>query len=401
MDNHLKKHATSILTKIPEHRLLSLDVFRGLTITGMILVNNPGSWSHIYAPLKHAPWHGWTATDLVFPFFIFIVGVAIHLSISKQLSSNQPHSEIIKSSAIRTFKLLALGWFLGLFFYRFGNSDFSWIEDKLLMLRYMGVLQRIGIVYFITVLIFLYFRPSAMLFWAIALMLVYTAMMQFMPYSDETGEVYQGLWIKGNNFSAWLDHTLLGADHLYGKTSPFAYDPEGLFSTLPAIATCLSGVMLGNYLQQSRESSKPLIKQVKQLLLIGIIAFISGELLHHWVPINKALWTPSYVILSSGLACMTLALCIYLLDIKGYQIWAAPFVVFGANAIAFFMFAGISGRLLIMIPVADQPLKAGYNILYEPLLGELNGSLAFAISFLLVSYILMLWMYRKNIFWKV
>jgi len=187
MDNHLKKHATSILTKIPEHRLLSLDVFRGLTITGMILVNNPGSWSHIYAPLKHAPWHGWTATDLVFPFFIFIVGVAIHLSISKQLSSNQPHSEIIKSSAIRTFKLLALGWFLGLFFYRFGNSDFSWIEDKLLMLRYMGVLQRIGIVYFITVLIFLYFRPSAMLFWAIALMLVYTAMMQFMPYSDETG----------------------------------------------------------------------------------------------------------------------------------------------------------------------------------------------------------------------
>ncbi len=398
----MKKHAASILKKIPKHRLLSLDVFRGMTITGMILVNNPGSWSHIYAPLKHAPWHGWTATDLVFPFFIFIVGVSLHLSIGKQLSSNRAQGEIIKSSAIRMFKLLLLGWFLGLFFYHFGNSDFSWIDDKLLMLRYMGVLQRIGIVYFITVILFLFFRPSSLLVWAVALMLIYTALMQFMPYSDEAGVVYQGLWLKGNNFSAWIDHNLLGVDHLYGKTSPFAYDPEGLLSTLPAIATCLSGVMVGNYLQQSRESATPLSQQVKQLLLIGIIAVIAGQLLHHWLPINKALWTPTFVILSSGLACLVMALCVYLLDIKQQQTWAAPFVVFGANSIAFYMFAGICARLLIMIPIAGKPLKVWlYNTIYVPVFGELNGSLAFAISFLLVSYLLMLWMYRNNIFWKV
>jgi len=398
----LKKHADSILEKVPKHRLLSLDVFRGIAITGMILVNNPGSWSHIYAPLKHAQWHGWTVTDLVFPFFLFIVGVAIHLSISKQLLSQTPHRDIIKSSAIRMFKLLLLGWFLGLFFYRFGNNDFSWIEDKLFMIRYMGVLQRIGIVYFITALLFLFFRPGTMVAWAVALMVIYTVLMQFMPYSDDAGVVYQGLWLKGNNFSAWLDHNLLGADHLYGKTSPFAYDPEGLLSTLPAIATCLSGVLVGHYLQRSRELSISLNQQVKQLLFIGLMAVIFGQLLHNWIPINKALWTPSYVILTSGLACVVLALCIYLLDIKHYKAWAAPFVVFGANSIAFFMFAGISGRLLLMIPVAGKPLKAWlYTSIYQPLFGELNGSLAFAISFLLVSYLLMLWMYRKNIFWKV
>jgi len=368
----------------------------------MILVNNPGSWSHIYSPFKHANWHGWTPTDLVFPFFIFIVGIAISLSIGKQLSSNTSKLQIINSSALRMLKLLLLGWFLALFLYRFGDSNFNWIEDKLYMIRYMGVLQRIGIVYFCTVLLFLFCRPRTLAIWAVSLMLVYTVLMQFVPYADATGNIYQGLWIKGNNFSAWLDHNLLGAGHVYSQSSPFTSDPEGILSTLPAISSCLSGVLIGIYLQRSKERSRPLQSQMSTLLIIGISTVLAGQLLNLWIPINKPLWTPSYVLLSSGLACLVLAFCIYLIDIKQYRQWAAPFVVFGANAIAFYMFAGITGRLLIMIPVADTTLKAWiYSYLYTPLFGQLNGSLAFAISFLVVSYIVMHWMYRKNIFWKV
>ncbi len=397
-----KKHTNDILDKVPGHRLLALDVFRGITITGMILVNNPGSWSHIYAPFRHAKWHGWTPTDLIFPFFIFIVGIAICLSMGKHVASDKPNGKIINNSALRMLKLLLLGWFLALFFYQFGNIHFNWIEDRLFEIRYLGVLQRIGIVYFCSVLIFLYSSPKTITLWAIMLMLIYYALMQFMSYGDGAGNSYQGLWLEGNNFSAWLDHNLLGTSHVYSQTSPFVSDPEGLLSTLPAISSCLSGILVGNYLQQSKKQSRPLLSQVKLLLIVGILAVIFGQALSLWLPINKSLWTPSYVFLSSGLACLVLAVCIYFIDIKHYRSWSAPFVVFGANAIAFYMFAGITARLLIMIPVADSTLQTWlYNYIYAPVFGQLNGSLAFAFSFLLISYIVMHWMYRKSIIWKV
>ena len=398
----INRHTDSILKAQPAHRLLAVDVFRGLTITAMILVNNPGSWSHIYAPLKHADWHGWTATDLIFPFFIFIVGISITLSVGGQLSRNVNHKQILIRSSIRMLKLFLLGWFLALFYYRFGDADFNWVENRLYMMRIMGVLQRIGLVYFITVIFFIYCKPKSLFIWALALLIAYTASMLLIPYMDASGETHQGLWNKGNNLSAWLDHNLLGANHVYNKSMLVSFDPEGILSSIPAIVTCLSGVLVGLYLKPSKHQAISLFSQVKNLSLVGLIGIISGELLDNWIPINKALWTASYVLLSSGFACLILALCIYLLDIKKFRRWSAPFVVFGANAIAFFMFSGVVGRLLVMITINEIPLKTWlYRNFYQPVFGDLNGSLAFALSFLLISYLVMLWMFRRNIFWKV
>ena len=397
-----KEHADNILTQMPKHRLLALDVLRGLTITSMILVNNPGSWSYIYRPLKHAQWHGWTLTDLIFPFFLFIVGFALSISVSKQIADNVSRKDIVLNAFIRALKLFLLGWFLSIFYYRFGDANFSWLNDRLYMLRTMGVLQRIGLVYFISVILFIFCRPRTLFLCMILLLVVYSILMQFLPYTDLQGNSFQGLLIKGNNLSAWLDTSLLGSNHVYGKTQPFSYDPEGLLSSVPAVATCLSGILTGLYFQTTTKHSVRLLHQVFVLSVVGFISIGLGQLLSYWIPINKALWTASYVILSSGFACVSLAVCLYLVDIKNYRRWASPFVVFGANSIAFFMFAGITGRLLVMVPMGEVPVKTWlYDSFYQPIFGNLNGSLAFAISFLIVSYFVMHWMYRKQIFWKV
>ena len=233
-------------------------------------------------------------------------------------------------------------------------------------------------------------------------MLIYTTAMLLIPYADANGAVYHGLWLNGNNLSAWIDHSILGANHVYSKSLPFNSDPEGILTTLPAISTCLSGVLVGIYLQQARNNSIDLAKQVAFLSIIGIIGVVLGQLMHNWLPINKALWTPSYVILTSGFACIALAVCIYLVEIKKFRRWSAPFLVFGVNSIAFFMFSGIIGRLLMMIQYQDMAIKTWlYQSIYLPTFGPLNGSLAFALSFLIISYLVMHWMYRNNIIWKV
>ncbi len=206
----IQRHNLSILGKIPEHRLLALDVLRGITIMAMILVNSPGNWSSMYGPLKHAKWHGWTMTDLIFPFFIFIVGVSISFSITIQKNKDLTNKEILFSAAKRTVKLILLGWFLALFYYQFGNSHFNWLNDKLFSIRIMGVLQRIGLVYFICTLLFLYFKPKSLLIWSLAILAFYTWVMLAVPYVDIQNNItYQGLWLNGNNFSAWLDNLIL------------------------------------------------------------------------------------------------------------------------------------------------------------------------------------------------
>ena len=233
----LRNHCREILALQPSGRLLALDVLRGLAIMAMVLVNNPGSWSYVYAPLRHAEWHGWTLTDLIFPAFIVMVGISIQLSLSgkQQLSK----AEAIQKGAVRALKLYALGLFLVLFYYNFRDPAYSYLQQKLLTVRWFGVLQRIGLVYFCTLLIVLYSGTRGRVFWLVGLCAVYFALMQFMPYSDAQGNHFVGLWDFGNSFAAWLDHMLLGANHVYFRTAtPFAFDPEGLLSTLPAIASC-------------------------------------------------------------------------------------------------------------------------------------------------------------------
>ena len=392
-----RRYADAILAQLPARRLLALDALRGLTITAMILVNNPGSWSYVYAPLRHADWHGWTLTDLIFPFFIVIVGMSLQLSLQQvHLTSKLA---IVRQGALRSLKLFALGLFLALFYYNFRDANYSYIEQKLLALRWLGVLQRIGLVYFITLLIVLYCASRGRILWLIGLCAVYLAAMLFVPYQDAQGNQFRGLLLFGNNFAAWLDHTVLGANHVYYRSAtPFAFDPEGLWSTLPAVASCLSGVLLAQWLQAERS----LVQKIRGLLLCGVVAVWLAELWHFSLPINKSLWTPSFVLLSSGYCAIALAACLWLCDLKRWRNWSAPFVVFGANAMLFFMLAGIAARLLGMFSVGQNSLHSWlFNSLFQPVFGDYNGSLAFAVSFLLLSYLLMHWCYKRGYLLKV
>ncbi|MBV2130534.1 acyltransferase family protein [Arsukibacterium indicum] len=402
MLNWLKAHCDTILASLPPQRLLALDALRGLTITAMILVNNPGSWSYVYGPLRHAEWHGWTVTDLIFPFFIVIVGMSLQFSMQRQSTpgiSSHSNSQLIRHAATRSLKLFGLGLFLALFYYNFADPAYSYLEQKLLNLRWLGVLQRIGLVYFATVLIVLYCGTRGRIAWLLALALVYLLAMWFMPYQDSQGNTFSGLLLFGNSFAAWLDHTVLGVNHLYYRSAtPFAFDPEGIWSTLPAIASCLSGVLLAQWLQ----SGHSLTHKIRGLLLVGVIAVWVAELWHFSLPINKSLWTPSFVLLSSGYCAIVLAACIWLCDVKRWRRWSAPFVVFGANAILFYMLAGVLARVLVMIPVGDGLLQGWlFSRVFQPLFGNFNGSLAFALTFLTLSYLLMHWCYRRGYIFKV
>ena len=392
-----RRYADAILAVLPGNRLLALDALRGLTITAMILVNNPGSWSYVYGPLRHADWHGWTLTDLIFPFFIVIVGMSLQLSL--QWQSAVANAVVIKQAAIRSIKLFALGVFLALFYYNFRDPAYSYIEQKLLTLRWLGVLQRIGLVYFFSVLIVLYCGTRGRIGWLVGLCALYLAAMWYLPYADAQGNQFSGLLLFGNSFAAWLDHSVLGAGHVYYRSAtPFAFDPEGLWSTLPAIASCLSGVLIAQWLQAERS----LVQKIRGLLLCGVIAVWLAELWHFSLPINKSLWTPSFVLLSSGYCAIALAACLWLCDVKRWRRWSAPFVVFGANAILFFMFAGLAARALVMLSVGDASLQSWlFSTLYQPLFGDYNGSLAFALSFLLLSYLLMHWCYKRGYIFKV
>ncbi|MCD1599949.1 acyltransferase family protein [Rheinheimera aquimaris] len=393
----IRQHCQAILAAVPANRMLALDVLRGLTITAMILVNNPGSWSYVYSPLLHAKWHGWTFTDLIFPFFIVIVGMSLQLSLQRQQTATK--AALLKHALLRSVKLYLLGLFLVLFYYNFRDPSYNYIEQKLMAVRALGVLQRIALVYFFTMLIALYCATRGRIIAMLMLCALYLAAMWYLPYQDAYGQQFVGLLEFGNSFAAWLDHTVLGAQHVYYRTAtPFAFDPEGLWSTLPAIASCVSGLLIAQWLQAQRT----LVQKARGLLLCGVVAVWLAELWHFSLPINKSLWTPSFVLLSSGYCAIALATCLWLCDIKKYRLWSAPFVVFGANAILFFMFAGIAARLLGMIPAGDISLQSWlFSNLYQPAFGNYNGSLAFAISFLLLSYLLMHWCYKRGIFLKV
>ncbi len=393
----LSAHCQAILATRPANRWLALDILRGLAIMAMVLVNNPGSWHYVYAPLRHAEWHGWTPTDLIFPAFIVMVGMSLQLSLRHRLQLNK--ATIIKAGAIRAIKLYVLGLFLVLFYYNFQDPAYSYWQQKLMTVRWSGVLQRIGIVYFCTLLIVLYSGTRGRIFWLVGLCVLYLLLMNYMPYQDTAGREFVGLWVFGNNFAAWLDQQLLGASHVYFRdATPFAFDPEGVLSTLPAIASCLVGVLMAQLLH----AEQTLQFKLRILLLAGVAAIWVAELAHPVVPINKLLWTPSFVLLSSGYTALLYAAIVWLTEIKRYRLWSAPFVVFGVNAILFFMLAGVAARVLAMLPVAGTTLGNWlFKQLFQPLFGSYNGSLAYAIVFLLLSYLVMLGCYRRGAIFKV
>jgi predicted acyltransferase len=368
------------------NRLLSLDVFRGLTVAGMVLVNNPGSWAHIYWPLRHAEWHGWTPTDLVFPFFLFIVGVAIPLAFGKRIERGDSRRSLFIKVAYRSVIIFLLGEFLAGFPY-----------FQLSTIRIPGVLQRIAVCYFFASIIYLTTRARTTAIIAVALVIIYWLLMTYVPAPG----YYAGDLSKEGSLASYIDRRLLGAHIWQGGV---VYDPEGLLSTMGALATTLLGVLTGNRL---RCQTRTPIEKVAHMFLAGLACLIIGWIWSAWFPINKPLWTSSYVFFTSGLALQFLALCYWLIDIKGYKAWTKPFVIFGVNAIVLFVGTGVMGRLmgLIKVPKADGGRQSIHGYMYDHAfaswLPPKPASLAFAISFILLWLFLMWLLYRKRIFIKI
>ena len=387
-------------------RMISLDVFRGLTVGLMILVNNPGSWSHIYGPLRHAKWHGWTPTDLVFPFFLFIVGVAMALSFGKRMESGADVAALKKKVWSRGAIIIGLGLFLNGFPFNIplnaqmaADFEFMDIFRRFLTLRYWGVLQRIGLSYLIGGLIILYFPKTMSRVFAVgALIFIYEFFMR-VPLVGGWGA---GSFELADNFIRYMDMLLFGEAHLYGGTG-VPFDPEGFLSTLPAVATLMSGFWLGEYLR------KPIDHQEKlsNLSVFGIMLFFAGSLLGLIEPINKQLWTVSYVVTMDGLAIMMIVVSSYLIDVKKMDSLIKPAIVFGSNALVVFVGSGIIGRLMHMVKTTNAQGEivsikhALYTGLYVPMAGELNGSLLFALTNIAFWLAILWYLYAKKIFVKI
>jgi predicted acyltransferase len=366
-------------------RMLSLDAFRGLTIAGMILVNNPGTWGSIYSPLKHADWHGWTPTDLIFPFFLFIVGVSITLALSRRAEGGGSKRDLYVKIFRRALIIFALGIVL---------AGFPFFE--LSTIRIPGVLQRIAVCYLFAAIIFLKTDWRTQAFIAAALLVTYWILMTLVPVPGfGAGDLG-----KEGNLAAYLDRMLLEG-HIWQQAK--VYDPEGILSTLPAIATTLCGVLTGRLLR-SRQTP---LEKTAGMFVAGTAGIVAGWAWNFWFPINKPLWTSSYVLFTAGMALQLLALCYWLIDIKGARRWAKPFVVFGTNALAVFFLSGIFARLLGLIKFtgADGKRHALHQLVFDNLFASwaspVNASLMFAVCFVLLWLGLMWILYRRNIFIKV
>ena len=376
-------------------RLLSLDFFRGLTVAAMILVNNPGSWGHIYPPLAHAEWHGCTPTDLVFPFFLFIVGVSVAYAMGSKREDAATHGKTIWKASKRAFTLFLLGFILAFFPRNF--SDFNFIE-ALKTVRIPGVLQRISVVFLISSILFLKLSDRRLFQTIVVLLFGYWALMTFVPVPDFGPANLE----KETNLGAWLDRTILTEAHLWKSAK--TWDPEGILSTLPAIGTCLIGVLVGTYLK--KKTIEPATK-IAWLFSAGTLMFMGGLLWDLSFPINKSLWTSSYVLYTGGLATVILALSYWLIDVNHYNRFTKPFVVYGVNAITVFFLSGLMPRLLNMIKIDLNGEKTGAlsyvnKAWFVPNFeNPMNASLAYAVAFVLFWYVILWVMYKRNIIIKV
>ena len=373
----------------PVGRLLSLDVFRGATIAGMILVNNPGDEAVAYWPLLHAEWNGWTPTDLIFPFFLFIVGVSMAFSFGSRLERGTPRLELLRHVLWRGAILFALGMFLNGFPNHYQLS--AW--------RVYGVLQRIAVCYVISAMLALWTGRRGQIVALVSCLLGYWLLMRFVPVPG-FGVPTHGfpLLDPDRNIVAWLDRKLL-MGHLYEVTR----DPEGVLSTIPAIATSLLGLLTGEWLRSGRSARAGALG----MAVWGVGGLAAGEVLNAWFPINKKLWTSSYVIFTAGFALVCLAACYWILDVNRWRRWATPFLVFGMNAIAAYVFAGIVAHWIgrMEVQLADGSLVSWQELVYQRVFSGLgspaNASLLYAIVFVAICWVAMWGLYRKGIFVKI
>jgi len=381
-------------------RMVSLDVFRGVTIAAMILVNDPGSWSHIYPPLEHAEWNGWTLTDLIFPFFLFIVGVSLTLSFASRIARGLTRRALV----IHVFRRSALIFAIGLFLNGFPGFDLSSI-------RIMGVLQRIALCYLVAGLLYLAtfqrepaagrparvranLRVTAAV--AIALLVGYWALMTFVPVPGY-GAGHLG---KEDNLGAYVDRTLMGG-HLWSES--VTWDPEGFLSTLPAIATLLIGILAGEWLR----SDQPAKRKAMGLAASGLVLLVAGQLLHPYFPINKNLWTSSFVLFTGGFAMLALAACYWIVDVRAWRAWTPPWLVFGMNAILAYALAALVSEIstdfeFLHFHGRETTLHGWiYDKFFVPHFSPVNASLAFGLFFVLAIYALLWPFYRGKVFLRV
>ncbi|UCD37191.1 MAG: DUF5009 domain-containing protein [Fidelibacterota bacterium] len=430
-----------------KQRLASLDAIRGLTIAGMILVNNPGDWSHVFRPLLHAEWNGWTPTDWIFPFFLFIMGVAMALSLRVRIETLEHKAAVWLKIFKRTVLLFGLGLVLsafrvydvslvkflgiflvlallvaGLFAYlrlrfdtaeergaearRIFNATLFWVLLAVLLagfysfnfsnVRIPGVLQRIALCYLVvSAMMVLLPRPRDQWIAMGALILVYLVIMYGL-YVPGHG---RAVWTPEGHASGYIDRLVFGLKHLWSGTRDAGYDPEGIVTTLPAVLSVFLGLQFGKVLVRVQDHKERLF----QWLALGSFLTVLGLTLDFLIPINKQLWTPTYSIFMAGLGGLLLAGCYWLIDMQGTDKWARPFVMMGMNPLIIFWFSGFLVRNMFLVKVGDTNLRHWLYVNgFTSWLGDTNlASLAFALSNVIFWLLVGWFMYRRRWFVKI
>jgi predicted acyltransferase len=357
---------------------MSVDVFRGISVAAMILVDDPGDRFHIYWPLAHAMWNGWTPTDLIFPFFLFIVGISIVLSFSSRCAIGATRRELLAHSIKRCVFIFALGFFLSAYPTFAPHST-----------RISGVLQRIALVYLATSVIMLCTSRITRYTICLAILLGYWGLMTLVPVPGHGAGV---LTIDGS-LASYIDRKLL-YNHL---AVPYTFDPEGLLSTLPAIASCLFGVFAAEWMQKDSG------QRIRKLIINALVLVVAGYMWNIWFPINKHLWTSSYVLLTAGIAMAILAFCHWAIDVQGWRKWAQPFLWYGVNPLALYFFAILLSRTMKQYTIrgtslAELVFRAFCLRLWNnAYLASMLYGLTYVLLFCLIAWAL----FRKNIFFRV
>jgi predicted acyltransferase len=379
--------------KLHSNRLISLDILRGITIAGMIMVNNPGSWGSIYKPLGHASWHGLTPTDLVFPFFMFIMGVSTFMSLRKYNFKPSQESvwKIVKRTIIIFLIGLALNWF-GLLSRGLGAGEsFVTAATHFDTIRILGVMQRLALAYGFASIIALLFKPKQVI-WVIATLLIGYFFILFFGNGFELTE---------QNIISVIDRNLWGEAHMY-KDSGVALDPEGLLSTLPSIAHVLIGFLFGKMIMDTKDNHK----RVEKILIWGTVLAFAGLLLQYGCPINKKIWSPTFVLATTGFAAQLLGLLIWIIDINKKSNWSRFFHSFGVNPLFIYVLSGVLANVLgnVKIPHAGQAITLKgyvYSVLLEPWAGAHFGSLLYALLFVSLCWLAGFILYKRDIYIKI
>lgn len=370
------------------NRYLALDVLRGLTIAFMIIVNTPGSWRDLYAPLAHADWHGFTPTDLVFPTFLFVVGNAMSFAMKKLQET--PRSEFFRKVGKRTLLIFVIGWLLNAFPFFDYNEAGEMVFIDLSEVRFFGVLQRIALSYFFAALI-LYIGGEKLgwIFSGLALLLYWPIMYFFGDAGDPYGLV--------GNAAIKLDLMVVGAERMYmGEGIPF--DPEGILSTLTSIVNVIAGYLAGKMIQAKGNTRTT----VRNLLAIGVVLILFSYAWDLLFPINKKIWTSPYVLVTVGWDLIILSGLIFVIEVQKITKWTYFFQVYGRNPLILYVLSGIVISLISMIPVGEGNLRGLiYETAYTSWLGPKNASFLFAISYMLLIWLIGLWMDKKRIYVKV